>query len=233
MTVANLTPDLWQRLISSDEPLHPDLLPYVQETDMIGTVLKHPLVYDIPMSTPAMANWRYAKKQEALAEARANQNWHMVVWLHERPYRLTALMEIAPLADDQEYWELVGDVWIDSENIFEHTDDWIALFASERTGREHLMDAVERAALEAMDEPITIYRGFTKGVNESGLSWTISLERATWFANRFNSKGEGDVVEAWIDRADVAAHFNRRGESEIVPLDLDGPQFERYLSEDD
>lgn len=227
----NLTVEEWNRLMDSKEPLHPDLEPHVVQTP-IGLSLKHPLVYSIPMGVPAMANWQYARKQEVLAVAMGEKDWYTAIWLHERPYRLTTLMDIASKVRDEDYWTLVGDVWIDSENIFEHVQDWIDLFAAPRPGRESLMTSEERKALKAMPQPITIYRGFTPGVNESGLSWTTSLERATWFAKRFEDKDNpGDVVEAWIYHDDVAAHFTRRGENEIVALDLDAPQFECYLSD--
>lgn len=221
----------WLAMRNRDEPMHPDLVAYMTEVGggNFGVMLKHPLVYDM-FPHPASVNYAYAQKRKILERAKREENWNQVIWIYERPYRLDALMGIADLvSNDVEFWDLAADVWVDSENIFQHIDDWITIFDSGRPDRDTMMSDEDRAALAAMDDPITVYRGFTLGVNEEGLSWTTSLERATWFAKRFNHKGDAEVVQGEVARDDVVAYFTRRGESEIVVGDLDVVQFVDYL----
>jgi hypothetical protein len=58
-------------------------------------------------------------------------------------------------------------------------------------GREHLMDAEERAALP---DVVTILRGFTHAEGARGLSWTLDRERAEWFARRFRAQGMAAAI---------------------------------------
>jgi hypothetical protein len=63
----------------------------------------------------------YATVKQVCAEfvdqARASGDWCTYIWLHERPYRVEALQDIAFNLRGREYWEMVSHVWSDSENI--------------------------------------------------------------------------------------------------------------------
>lgn len=211
------------RLAASEEPYHPDLLPWLEELD-VGPMLRHPLVYEY-LPRPGLANRRYEQKKEALAEALEKGNWHTYVFLHERPYRAKALWdlmtELAPgKIDVPEYAELVAAVWTDSENIHQNLDVWEELFEGLNTeeARPHLMDAEELAVFEGLPEWITIYRGCIVDLNENGLSWTLDRDRAAWFARRFVSShgGAPEVRVATVHKSYVLAYFAGRNEEEIV-----------------
>lgn len=225
------TNEEWMALMTKVEDLHPDLRPYVSEGSL-GRVLQHPLVYAVPLFSNAMANFQYAAKTRALAKARVSQDWSTVIWLHERPYRLQALRQDAWIADDKDYWRLVADVWIDSENIWQNMDEWIDLLASERPGREQMMNEENQAALAALGETLTVYRGCVREVNEDGLSWTLDKSQAEWFARRFlDPRDDGEyavVIEAVVDASAVVALLTTRSEAEIVLADLDAPTVVRY-----
>lgn len=205
-------------LLTRDEPLHPDLEEHLVVTDF-GRMVHHPLVIEI-MPRPALVNHRYEEKRKALDEAKAAGNWRQVVWLHERPYRLDAFMSISDLLDDDNYWSLLADIWIDSENIWQNLDQWRQLFESTRSGSP--MTDEEEAALAAMPDPVPVYRGGVEDANEYGLSWTTDRERAEWFAVRMTGDDEvGVVLDGLVAKKDVAAYFMGRGESEIVVFDAD------------
>ena len=205
-------------LLTRDEPLHPDLEEHLVVTDF-GRMVHHPLVIEI-MPRPALVNHRYEAKRKALDEAMAAGNWHQAVWLHERPYRLDAFMSISDLLDDDNYWSLLADIWIDSENIWQNLDQWRRLFESRRPGSP--MTEEEAAALAAMPDPVPVYRGGVEDANEYGLSWTTDRARAEWFAVRMTADDEvGVVLEGVVAKKDVAAYFMRRGENEIVVFDAD------------
>lgn len=214
-------------LLQRDEPLHEDLLPYFEENGAFGPSLRSPLVYDVMGVRPAYANWRYVQKKAALHEALAKGRWHTAVFLHERPYRAEALLRIATERgddiDDATYWELVGSVWVDSENIWQNRQEWDVLLHGlrEKDEAQHMMDDEEREFLAQLPEQIKVYRGAVDQVNDDGLSWTLDEAKATWFARRFDREhlGEAVVVHGWVAKEDVLAYFGGRGESEIVVRD--------------
>lgn len=204
-----------------EEELSPELVPYIMEGSF-GPYINHPLVQSIPHS-PVMnrrANLMLAHKKEALEEALATGKWNSVVFLHERPFRLNALLEHVPSdIPPSEYWPIVSSVWTDSENIWQNVDVWMDLWAAPYHSPELIMDEDEMAAFNALPELITVYRGTQKGL-PLGLSWTTDRERAEWFANRFG-RDDPVVTEGTVNKGDVLAYFLGRGESEIVVLPYD------------
>jgi hypothetical protein len=80
-----------------------------------------------------------------------------------------------------------------------------------------MMDEDERKTFGELPDELTIYRGYA-GKRKNGLSWTLSLEKAEWFADRFEMMtGETSyVVKGTCKKADVIAYFDRRQEDEIL-----------------
>jgi hypothetical protein len=115
-----------EMLAAFNEPLDPELQPWVEDGP-IGPMLKHPLVYQIGIIN-GWANRSLRYKQEALTRATEERDWHTVVFLHERPWRADALYKLVQVygdaLPDQTYWELVGSVWTDSENIWQNEMIW-------------------------------------------------------------------------------------------------------------
>jgi hypothetical protein len=211
---------LLERQAREGEPLLPELEPYLVESGHnFGPCLKHPLVFDIP-HFPQLA-WRcndqYQAKREALVQARKEQDWHTCIWLHERPYRAQAFGEIKGKLHHREYWELLGQVWTDSENIWQWGDQVAEFMGSRRPGRRYLMSPAERRALAAMPEILTAYRGLTSRGTRQGWSWTLDKAKAQWFSTRLLAAGDKPVLlEGTVRKSDVLAYFTGRSEEEIV-----------------
>lgn len=218
----------WFELMMRDEKLDPELEAWIDDTGSMGPMIKHPLVYDLTgVQFPAPANERLKYKKAALAKAIEEKRWESAVFLHERPHRAHALWKIAvehgAEIDNETYWGLVGGVWVDSENIYQNEEEWEYLFESERPGREHMMDEEEQAALAALPDTLTVYRGCHRELNEDGLSWTLDRDRAAWFARRFaDVTGADPIVHVGeVRKADVMAYFLGRNEAEIVLINPD------------
>ena len=141
------------------ETLHPELALYLYE-DHMGTHLKHPLVFDVmycPGLRDGMLNEQYEAKSKAVAEYRAEGKWSSFVFMHERPYRLDALMKIQDeIADDCEFWDLVSGVWTDTENARQNYEEWDDLFSSGRSCRESMMNDAEREVLAGLPKEFVI-----------------------------------------------------------------------------
>ena len=79
-----------------------------------------------------------------------------------------------------------------------------------------LMNEEEFKIFEGLEETMLVYRGVTShnDRNIKALSWTLDIDKAEWFAKRFGE--EGKVYQGIIDKPNVLAYFNHRGESEII-----------------
>ena len=213
-------------LLGKQEELDPELAEFM-EYGRFGQSIKHPLVYSIIHHDMlnARCNAVLRAKREALKEAEAEGKWSTYIWLHERPWRLHAFSEIQEEMDEADYWRVLGEVWTDSENIWQNEDEWRTyLDPADRNCREmFIMNEDDRAMLDMLPDRIKVHRGFTVDGRENGLSWTTDSIRAKWFARRF-AVDEDEcprVATGWVSKADVIAHFNNRNESEIVVLPED------------
>ena len=140
--------------VADEVELHRDLVPYLAESEVLGEVLKAPLVFMVPY-LPVMAhlaNEMYRTKTEGIHRAEAERNWHRIVWLHEKPYRLLAFLSIRDRLSDREYWEALGSIWIGTENLHDDQEQWLGALTAQRPGRARwLMDDADRATLAELE----------------------------------------------------------------------------------
>lgn len=213
---------------TNPEPLHPDLAAHLEHTELFGTSLRHPLVYSI-IHTPgmnALVNKQYAHKRAALTKAELDADWLTYVFLHERPYRLDALIDLDNRhgITGEDYWPLVGRIWTDSENIWQNYCAWQEVLTDSRNDRQLIMDDTDQQVYNELPETFTIHRGYNHDDLDwqLGMSWTLDQRRAHWFAKRYPQKGKSIVATGTAKREDVIAYFGSRNEQEIVimPDDL-------------
>jgi|TARA_R110000824_G_scaffold56130_1_gene153931 hypothetical protein len=187
--------------------LHPDLEASLVETELFGTMLKHPLVFDafyVKGMYDKRLNEMLRSRQEAVNKAFVEKEWPSYIFLHERPYRLDAFVDIEEHLGDAEYWEFLANVWTDTENAWQNLDVWRKLWNSFRT----------RPPLELPVDTrfVTIYRG-VRDLTHDGLSWTLNRDSAKWFGNRF---GSGYLLEATVLTSDILFYSNERNEEEVL-----------------
>lgn len=201
----------------ADTKLDSELVPYLSDRAGIGTILQHPLVYSVPHFDRLnfFCNQMLAKKKEKLAKARKTKSWTTFVYLHERPWRINAFMEIETRLTDKQYWTILARLWTDSENIHQNQQFWLDALSSKRPGS--FMSADDRRAFAKLPETLTVYRGYVKNQNFDGVSYTLNQERAQWFAARFSTKA-GAVRKRTVKKSDVFAYTNDRNEEEIIIL---------------
>lgn len=204
-----------------EEELDPELRAWQSVEPPFGLMIKHPLVF-APVHHPrlnAAVNWSLREKKRMRRTYLEREDWRGYVFCHERPYRLDAFDDIHAYMPDHLYWGLLGDIWTDSENIWQRQDHWQRLLGAPRPGRAHLMDESEQRALAAMDPTIVVHRGYAVTGREHGLSWTRDRATASWFAGRLAHDGQTPrVASGVVARAAVIAHFTGRGEDELVIL---------------
>jgi hypothetical protein len=164
--------------------------------------------------TNDQANKTYDYKKKAVAEAIKDKDISSYLWLHERAYRVEAILYALEdwwKPSKKEYWEVIANLWTDTENVYENHLAWEQLLFLEFSDSHLMMDEEDTKFFNELPNTITIYRG---GVDDKGYSWTLDREKAEWFANRFNFDYE--VFEKTINKSDAIAYLSDRNESEII-----------------
>lgn len=209
-----------EEVMRRQEPLDPELKRWFEKgsAPLHWNTIKHPLVFAVPYMEPmnAVYNAQLKAKKEYAAKALEEKKWSSYLWIHERPYRISQFVEIERQMNDKDYWEILGSIWSDSENIWQYKSILSMLLTANRGDKEFFMDDNEREFLDKLPDQFIIYRGH-QGVNRSSFSWTLSYWRARWFAQRFDQKKNG-VVQAIVNKKDVIGALLGRGEYEIVTL---------------
>jgi hypothetical protein len=187
------------------------------------------------------------RTKQNVKDAFEKKDWGAIVWLHHRFCRLGVFEAISSLGllPDQEYWELLREVWCDAETSFLSPGRWIALMINPSRGDSScFMTAEEKENLNNLPDEFTVYRGYRPDLgNENGLSWTLKREIAerlgnrTWRLSRRDDMpvadplNRGRVLEKRIRKSEVFAHITKSREAEIIlipsrPVGTNGPRLD-------
>jgi len=196
-----------------DEPLDEELQAYVQRTGPLGPMVKHPRVFG-PASTPGYLNRMLKQKKEQLERAEREGRWDTYLVLHERPWRIPTLARL--VAEQRltrgQLQDLLLDTWMDTELPHQFRGTPLELFT--RAG--FVTD--NQVAWNALSAPLILYRGDSRRPRATSLSWTLSEEKAKWFAKRWERQAHPGVV--WrahlLDKSKALAFVEGRNELEVV-----------------
>ena len=210
-------PDAFSKLLKKKEDLDPELEKYLYKDARLGDMIKHPLVFSIMHSSVmnSIINRQLKQKKAALEQAVNSKNFESVIFLHEKPYRLNAFLDVMTSMTDKEYWKLLGEVWTNSENVWQSLQTWKILFNSSRSGKNNIMTAEELKVFKKLPNKVTAYRGYTPK-NKNGLSYSLDKKTAEWFANRFHENGKVKTIE--VPKSKIIAYFSGRNEEEVIVI---------------
>lgn len=159
-----------------------------------------------------------------------------LTYLITKPYRMVFLKHIAPYLSPADIGSYLNDTWSLVEYISMDVDvskaDFVKLL--KKSDPNTLMDESDRRSLEGLVDNVEIYRGVTDYNHKhvKSLSWSLDINKARWFANRFNQGGY--VYKAIIKKEDILAYFADRSESEVVvdPSKLENIQLIETISKE-
>jgi hypothetical protein len=137
------------------------------------------------------------------------------------PWKMTFIKYCGEHLSVQDFSEFLADAWTSEDNP--NMDLNVSIKESikyfRKASKKYLMDKEEYAYYESLPEEITVYRGVGRRRAKYGLSWTDDEKVANWFKNRWEnitSDNEPMLLKAVINKKDVLAYLNSRGERELV-----------------
>ncbi|MDB4778227.1 hypothetical protein OAG68_02100 [bacterium] len=224
----NGVPKDWDEMRLLLQTTQEELLPELQAA-MSGHVIRHPLLVATTGSI-AMNNFLLLSKRREIENAEKETDWFKYIFTHEKPFQLSAFMDVAERMDDRTYWELASSVYTQSENLHQNQAAIRQVLTSDRPERTAMMTTEEQQFLDGLPSQVEIFRGFAFD-NSRGWSWTISRDKAEWFANRYAKElgGITRVASGSIAKCDVIAYLDGRDEKEIVcdPKSIDSIKTDR------
>jgi len=201
----------------------------------LGPMIKHHFINICYRSEPhkkdevnGMWNETLRLKKKYYEDYLFKNDFESISWLIERPWRISWLHANKELVIEKVgipmYYEILGDVFNDTENAHQHKDEIIELF---NYGGNPLlmMNEEELVKFHELPDVLKIWRGVKSGedifeIILLGCSWTLDFEKAKWFAKR----GRGSlfeepyplIFELEIKKEEVLSYITRRNESEII-----------------
>ena len=181
-----------------------------------GNTIHHRFVVDTYTGIPEHNNYlnkKFKRNKEKAEKAIENRDYRSYLNSYEKPYKLPPLIVIFGIedVDDKLKAELLADTWTSAEGPSVCRKHWVKLFKYFKKRKELLMTEEEFEFFNNLPEEITIYRG---AESIKGISWTLSKEKAEWFAKRFEINGT--VFEKTVKKSDCFCYLNERQEEEII-----------------
>ena len=117
------------------------------------------------------------------------------------------------LLSNPRYWEVLKTVWI-AAGYTAIAGEFRHYMQNNRPCRHYFMAPEEHEALRQMNFPMKVYRA-CNSEQDGGISWTTNIETAIEFAARGKNQ---KILCRTVERSEVFAYINRRGEDEIIIL---------------
>lgn len=220
------------------EPLAPEIAGWVDPATAVPMV-RHPWLYS-PIPSTGLINRVFASKRQMIADAHLKRRWETVVWTHERPYRLRALLSVIlhGHANDPDELNIIDDneipnittwdaalqhlgirVWQDAENIAAELALWRQVFDVPEDAfltDDAPGENTARAWFDSLPDPVPVYRGGISG----DWSWTTNRDLAARYAahgvQRAIEHVNFGVRTALVPKSQVFAAVAGRGEEELL-----------------
>ena len=141
--------------------------------------------------------------------------------------RFEVFLAIAPILKGRKYWQALRNAYIMSDNLYAYRIDVRIAFMSNEPDRISLMRKNELKEFEQLPEMVKIYRGASIEEEENddyGISWTLSLEKAHYFAFEYPRNVDTDehekrIYSRVVPKSKILAYFKERGEEEVIYIE--------------
>lgn len=141
-----------------------------------------------------------------------------IFYMMRAPYRMTYFKYIKEYLDEKDFAEMLNFSWLNDENANNNINvsNKELLSHFKKANKEYLMNEDDFKVFESLPNVVTIYRGVTdkNKDNKKALSWTLSQDKAEWFAHRFDEVGK--VWKSEISKDNIFAYFDEMDEKEVI-----------------
>ena len=132
-------------------------------------------------------------------------------------YRLQYFASVNGYLNKEDYAKMLSYSW--KSSIIQIPDAYVKpyriLHFFKRANKNYLMSEHELTTYNNFPEKLILYRGIGQHNEcQNTFSWTISKDRASWFANGFNEGGK--IIEKEIDKKSIIAYFEYGEEYEVI-----------------
>ena len=133
-----------------------------------------------------------------------------------KPYSGIFFKLTRDLLSRKDYADMLETLWTMME--YPNSDanvtqkEWISYWR--QTDLRYIYSKEDKEKLRNLPEEFYVYRGLMENANVKALSWTLDLDKAIWFAKRFNHNGK--VYKGLCRKVDILAYLSCRSEEEIV-----------------
>lgn len=137
------------------------------------------------------------------------------------PYLLTVFQYIYPFLDDNDFAYLLRECWTRTERPSSDCNVKIADFIRffKKADKKMLMEETDYLKFQELEDMVTVYRGVSGDYASRGISYTLDLDKAEYFATRW--RDEGSIYTMQVPKKKILAYFDGRCESEVV-VDIRG-----------
>ena len=150
---------------------------------------------------------------------RACKNVCSIFFMFRKSYRLVFFKYTKQYLSEKDFAEMLKFCWATCESPMNDANvtkkEIVCWFTN--ANKRFLMNKEEKKIRKSLPQMVEIFRGTRSAAYELGISWTLSREKAEWFAKRFSDyNNEFHVYSYWIDKKDILCYINERNEQEVI-----------------
>ena len=153
--------------------------------------------------------------------------WKQIFECYHESYWMTLYLLLKDKMSHENYWDMLRYAWSNVDNVWQiDAPDLRDIWTNPRRPilKNFIMDERELDMYDCLPDEVEVYRGYSRPSRMNQWCWTLSLEKAWWFADRAKTLGTSKTSELnqpkvacrTISKDEVLAVFAGRGESEVV-----------------
>lgn len=135
-------------------------------------------------------------------------------------YYLTWFKFVKEYLSAEDFAKLWAFCWVSQENpnADKNVPLRTAISIFRKADKKYFMEPKDYERYSGFENDLVVYRGVGLKRVKNGLSWTTSLQKAEWFAHRFDAYGKQGYVQELVvrDKKNILAYFSTRSEEEVV-----------------
>jgi len=92
--------------------------------------------------------------------------------------------------------QLLRDCWVSAEfpSLYSLQNGFDFINELKKVGSEHVMEKSEIKKLKDLPDTVVCYRGVYNEAFKDGASYSLSIDKARWFAKRFRASNQSDII---------------------------------------